>query len=197
MSSFKTESSKCASCFEAMGSFRYENQPQELRIGRRKLFSVDRGGCAGRTWDTRGLLSQCRDATKGEKARARKHARRHSWGNCTLSHCSPSGRRGITRRRRISPAHQGLALACPLCLAVLGLLDPNDVCARSICLTFKLTIARGWKQRVKLVCLVYRLEMFGPAQLLEEDIMADKHARRRSREPDISFGIVAQIDPVE
>ena len=50
------------------------DHPAEFRIGRRKLFSVDRGGGAGRTWDTCDLLSQCRDATKGEKTHARKHA---------------------------------------------------------------------------------------------------------------------------
>ena len=31
----------------------------ECRIGRRKLFSVNGGGGAGRTWNTGGLLSQC------------------------------------------------------------------------------------------------------------------------------------------
>ena len=50
------------------------DHPAEIRFGRRKLFSVDRGGGAGRTWDTCNLLSQCRDATKGEKTCARKHA---------------------------------------------------------------------------------------------------------------------------
>ena len=48
------------------------DHPAELRSRRRKLFSVDRGGGLGRTWDTCDLLSQCRDATKGEKTGARK-----------------------------------------------------------------------------------------------------------------------------
>jgi hypothetical protein len=39
----------------------------EFRIGRRKLLSVDSGGGARRTLDTCDLLSQCRDATEGEK----------------------------------------------------------------------------------------------------------------------------------
>src|ERR1022692_636086 len=45
----------------------------EFRIGRRKLFSVDRGGGARRTWDTCDLLSQCRDATEDEKTCGCKH----------------------------------------------------------------------------------------------------------------------------
>ena len=49
--------------------------PPNAGSGRWKLLSVDSGGGAGRTWDTRDLLSQCRDATKGEKSRgARKYA---------------------------------------------------------------------------------------------------------------------------
>ena len=48
--------------------------PAELRIGRRKLFSCDRRGGARRTCDTSDLLSQCRDATKDEKTRARNQA---------------------------------------------------------------------------------------------------------------------------
>ena len=50
------------------------NHAAECRIGRRKLFSGNRGRGNGRAWDTSDLLSQCRDATKGEKARGRKHA---------------------------------------------------------------------------------------------------------------------------
>jgi hypothetical protein len=42
------------------------DHPAEFRSGGRKLFSINRGGGTGRTWDTCDLLSQCRDATKAE-----------------------------------------------------------------------------------------------------------------------------------
>ena len=41
----------------------------------------------GRTWDTCDLLSQCRDATKGEKTRARKHAATDFHGGKLLLRC--------------------------------------------------------------------------------------------------------------
>ena len=49
-----------------LGRFIFDH-PAEIRRGRRKLFPVNRGGGTRRTWDTRDLLSQCRDATKGDK----------------------------------------------------------------------------------------------------------------------------------
>ena len=46
----------------------------EFRVRRRKLLSGDRGRGAGRTCNTCDLLCHCRDATKGEETRTRKHA---------------------------------------------------------------------------------------------------------------------------
>ena len=60
------------------------DHPAEFRFGRWKLLSVDRRGGTGRTWDTCDLLSQCRDATEGEKTRARKQAATDSKSNPAL-----------------------------------------------------------------------------------------------------------------
>src|SRR6478735_2919053 len=72
------------------------DHPAECRRGRWKLLTVDGGRRAGRTWDSRNLLSQCRDATEGQKADARKNALTDFHSGLPLRSCTwQKGRRVI------------------------------------------------------------------------------------------------------
>jgi hypothetical protein len=73
------------------------------------LFSGDCGGGFGRTWDACDLLSQCRDATESEKARARNAIDFHS-GKLPLGYLGPLAKKSSTFRGRRMVALSDCAL---------------------------------------------------------------------------------------